>query len=104
MMARGIAVIAGVGPGNGSAIARRFSREYDIALLSRSSQSVDPIVKELRDNKVEVYLEKLFNMSNIYLPFIQQLSTFLFLLFFFMFLCFYLFSPFSGFANFYKRF
>lgn len=42
-----IAVIAGVGPGTGSAIARRFAQAYPVVLLARSLQSLDPIAKEI---------------------------------------------------------
>jgi len=38
-MSRHLAVIAGVGPGLGAALARRYAAEYDIVLLSRSLDS-----------------------------------------------------------------
>lgn len=45
-----IAIIAGVGPGTGSAIARRFAQAYPVVLLARSHQSLDPVAKEITDN------------------------------------------------------
>src|SRR5262249_50260596 len=45
-----VAVVAGVGPGNGAALARRFSAAgYAVALLARSRDSIDPILAELDD-------------------------------------------------------
>jgi NAD(P)-dependent dehydrogenase (short-subunit alcohol dehydrogenase family) len=43
-----VAVVAGVGPGNGAALARRFSAAgYAVALLARRSDSFAPIAAEL---------------------------------------------------------
>lgn len=41
------AVVAGVGPGTGAAVARRFGRAYPIALLARNAEHLDPFVKEI---------------------------------------------------------
>jgi NAD(P)-dependent dehydrogenase (short-subunit alcohol dehydrogenase family) len=42
---RPVAVVAGAGPGNGAALARRFAQAgYVVALLARSRASLDPIV------------------------------------------------------------
>ncbi|KAJ5474712.1 hypothetical protein N7475_004278 [Penicillium sp. IBT 31633x] len=46
-MPKVIAVIAGAGPGTGSAIARRFAQHYPVVLLARSQQSLDPLVKDI---------------------------------------------------------
>lgn len=46
-MSRSIAIIAGVGPGTGSAIAKRFARTYPIVLLARSQLSLDPVMSEI---------------------------------------------------------
>jgi NAD(P)-dependent dehydrogenase (short-subunit alcohol dehydrogenase family) len=43
------AVVAGVGPGTGAAVARRFSKAYPIALLARSPESYEPLVKEINN-------------------------------------------------------
>ena len=43
-----VAVVAGAGPGNGAALARRFSAAgYAVALLARSRDSIDPILAEI---------------------------------------------------------
>ncbi|KAJ5160091.1 uncharacterized protein N7482_007095 [Penicillium canariense] len=46
-MPRSIAVIAGVGPGTGSAVARRFAQAYPVVLLARSQESLDPLAKDI---------------------------------------------------------
>lgn len=43
------AVVAGVGPGTGASVARKFGREYPIALLARSAEHLEPYVKEIND-------------------------------------------------------
>ncbi len=49
------AVIAGVGPGLGSSLARAFAREgLAIALLSRRAESSEPVARELRANGAPV--------------------------------------------------
>lgn len=43
-----VAVVAGVGPGTGAALARAFAREgYAIGLLSRHAESSDPVAAEI---------------------------------------------------------
>ncbi|KAI9660244.1 MAG: hypothetical protein M1831_003551 [Alyxoria varia] len=42
-----IAIIAGVGPGTGASVARRFARSYPVALLARSRSSFQPLVEEI---------------------------------------------------------
>jgi NAD(P)-dependent dehydrogenase (short-subunit alcohol dehydrogenase family) len=45
---RPVCVVVGVGPGNGSAIARRFAREgYAVALLARTSEATRPLAEAL---------------------------------------------------------
>ena len=46
-MSKPIAIIAGAGPGTGSAIARRFAQFYPVVLLARSNSSLDPLVKDI---------------------------------------------------------
>ncbi|CAI7654713.1 unnamed protein product [Penicillium glandicola] len=46
-MPRSIAIIAGAGPGTGSAIARRFAKAYPVVLLARSQSSLDPLVSDI---------------------------------------------------------
>jgi NADP-dependent 3-hydroxy acid dehydrogenase YdfG len=43
-----VCAVVGVGPGNGSAIARRFAREgYAVALLARTTDATGPLAREL---------------------------------------------------------
>ncbi|CAI7572447.1 unnamed protein product [Penicillium bialowiezense] len=49
-MPKPIAIIAGAGPGTGSAIARRFALSYPVVLLSRSQASLDPLVNDITNN------------------------------------------------------
>ncbi|KAM0716964.1 hypothetical protein Q7P37_006816 [Cladosporium fusiforme] len=41
------AVIAGVGPGTGAAVARRFAKSYPVALLARSPSNYEALVQEI---------------------------------------------------------
>ncbi|QVM07890.1 hypothetical protein D8B26_002586 [Coccidioides posadasii str. Silveira] len=47
MAAKAIAVIAGVGPGTGASIARRFAKSYVVALLARNPDNYQPVVQEI---------------------------------------------------------
>jgi len=48
MEAADIAIVAGVGPGTGAALARAFAREgYAVGLLSRQAESSDPVAAEI---------------------------------------------------------
>ena len=43
-----VVVVVGVGPGNGTALARRFATSgYAVALLARSRRTIDPLEKEI---------------------------------------------------------
>ena len=45
------AIIAGVGPGTGAALARAFAKEgYAVGLLSRHAESSEPVAKEIVDS------------------------------------------------------
>ncbi len=47
-MSKPICAVVGVGPGNGSAIARRFSKEgYRVALLARTTEFCQTLADEL---------------------------------------------------------
>lgn len=49
-MSKPVCVVVGIGPGNGSSLARRFSREgYAVALLSRSTELSEELAAELGD-------------------------------------------------------
>jgi NAD(P)-dependent dehydrogenase (short-subunit alcohol dehydrogenase family) len=43
------AIVAGVGPGTGASVARRFSKAYPVALLARSPESYESLVKEINN-------------------------------------------------------
>ena len=44
------AVVAGVGPGTGAAVARRFAKAYPVALLARSPANYESLVKEINSS------------------------------------------------------
>ncbi|KAK6349473.1 hypothetical protein TWF696_005757 [Orbilia brochopaga] len=44
-----VAVIAGVGPGTGAAIAKKFASLYDVVLLARAPASYEPTAKEINE-------------------------------------------------------
>ena len=47
-MSRGVCVVAGVGPGNGISISRRFAREgYRVAMLARNAERLAAFEKEI---------------------------------------------------------
>jgi NAD(P)-dependent dehydrogenase (short-subunit alcohol dehydrogenase family) len=47
-----VAVVAGVGPGNGSALARRFSAGgYAVAMLARTRAALDPLEREIQGTR-----------------------------------------------------
>jgi NAD(P)-dependent dehydrogenase (short-subunit alcohol dehydrogenase family) len=46
---RPIAIIAGVGPGTGAALARKFSAAYPVTLLARTPESVSSLVHEINE-------------------------------------------------------
>ena len=51
------AIVAGVGPGLGSSLARALSREgYAVALLSRRAESSKPVASEIRANKGKAFV------------------------------------------------
>ncbi|KAA8652827.1 hypothetical protein EYZ11_007208 [Aspergillus tanneri] len=48
MSTKPLAIIAGVGPGTGASIARKFAQAYSIALLARNPANFEPLVEELK--------------------------------------------------------
>ncbi|KPI39167.1 putative oxido YoxD [Cyphellophora attinorum] len=46
---RAWAVVAGVGPGTGASVARKFAQSYSVALLARNPSNYEPIVKEINN-------------------------------------------------------
>lgn len=47
MASKLIAVVAGVGPGTGAAVAKRFASSYPVVLLSRNPDNFETTVKEI---------------------------------------------------------
>jgi NAD(P)-dependent dehydrogenase (short-subunit alcohol dehydrogenase family) len=50
MSVKAFAVIAGVGPGTGGFVARRFAQSYPVALLARTAESYEPLVQEINSS------------------------------------------------------
>ena len=50
MASKLITIIAGVGPGTGAAIARKFAAAYPVVLLARNPDNYNDIVKEINEN------------------------------------------------------
>ena len=48
-MAKPVAAIVGIGPGNGAALARRFAADHRVALLSRSTDFSEKLAAEIGD-------------------------------------------------------
>lgn len=46
-MSKLVAVIAGVGPGTGGAVARKFASLYPVVLLARNPDNYDSLVKDI---------------------------------------------------------
>jgi NADP-dependent 3-hydroxy acid dehydrogenase YdfG len=49
MVSKLIAIIAGVGPGTGASVARKFAADYPVVLLSRSAENYKDLAKEIND-------------------------------------------------------
>lgn len=49
MAAKAIAIVAGVGPGTGASVARRFAKAYPVVLLARNPDNYEPLVKEINE-------------------------------------------------------
>jgi len=47
MASKLIAIVAGVGPGTGAAIVRKFAKSYPVVLLARSPESYKDLAKEI---------------------------------------------------------
>lgn len=50
MASKAYAVVVGVGPGTGAAVARKFSKAYPVALLARKPESYQFLVEEINGN------------------------------------------------------
>lgn len=49
MASKLIAVIAGVGPGTGAAVARKFAATYPVVLMARNPDNYESLVKEINN-------------------------------------------------------
>jgi NADP-dependent 3-hydroxy acid dehydrogenase YdfG len=47
MASKLIAIVAGVGPGTGAAVARKFAASYPVVLLARNPDNYNDLVKEI---------------------------------------------------------
>jgi len=47
MPSKAIAIVAGVGPGTGAAVARRFAAAYPVVLLARKPENYEPLQEEI---------------------------------------------------------
>lgn len=43
-------IVAGVGPGTGASVARRFAKSYAVALLARNPENFESLVKEINES------------------------------------------------------
>ncbi|KAF2746497.1 NAD(P)-binding protein [Sporormia fimetaria CBS 119925] len=50
MSSKLIAIVAGVGPGTGASVARKFAATYPVVLLARKPESYEPLAKEINSN------------------------------------------------------
>ena len=47
MASKAFAVVAGVGPGTGASVARRFAQAYPVVLLARNPDNFNSLVEEI---------------------------------------------------------
>jgi len=50
-----IAIIAGVGPGTGASLARRFAQSYPVVLLARNPSNFEPLADEINKSGGEAF-------------------------------------------------
>ncbi|KXS96330.1 hypothetical protein AC578_9369 [Pseudocercospora eumusae] len=50
MGSKAIAIVAGVGPGTGASVARRFAAAYPVVLLARNPENYESLAKEINSN------------------------------------------------------
>lgn len=50
MAAKAFAIVAGVGPGTGASIARRFAKAYPVVLLARNPANYEPVAEEINSS------------------------------------------------------
>src|SRR5438105_1088781 len=50
MASKLIAIVAGVGPGTGASVARKFAATYPVVLLARNPENYESLAKEINSN------------------------------------------------------
>ncbi|KAJ5746244.1 Short-chain dehydrogenase/reductase SDR [Penicillium odoratum] len=50
MASKAVAIIAGVGPGTGASIARRFAQSYNVVVLGRNPDNYTPVVEQINSS------------------------------------------------------
>lgn len=50
MASKLIAIVAGVGPGTGAAVVRKFAASYPVVLMARNPDNYESLVKEINGN------------------------------------------------------
>lgn len=50
MASKAIAIVAGVGPGTGASVARKFAAAYPVVLLARNPLNYESLVQEINSN------------------------------------------------------
>lgn len=55
MASKSFAIVAGVGPGTGAAVARRFAKAYPVFLLARGSDKFEELAKEINNSGGQAY-------------------------------------------------
>ena len=50
MASKLIAIVAGVGPGTGASVARKFAATYPVVLLARKPENYEGLAKEINQN------------------------------------------------------
>jgi NAD(P)-dependent dehydrogenase (short-subunit alcohol dehydrogenase family) len=49
-MSKPVAIVAGVGPGTGAAVARKFAKEYNVVLMARNPENYESLVKDIESS------------------------------------------------------
>lgn len=50
MTSKAITIVAGVGPGTGASVARRFAAAYPVVLLARNPENYESLAKEINSS------------------------------------------------------
>ena len=74
-MAKKVCVVTGVGPGTGAAIARRFSKEYEVAMIARTYERLSKLEQE--NISLHAYacdISNLLLLDNVYAHIVHDLG------------------------------